>query len=88
MLLEGGIVGGLLAKWGIDKKALIKRMWNVDSMSDEEKQEVVAYWLANFPGLLEDWEDATVEGRLEIYRECLSQTDAAMRADPPGVTEL
>jgi hypothetical protein len=87
-LLEGGIIGGLLADWGLKKKSLIKRMWSVDSMDDEEKREVVAYWLANFPGLLEDWEDATPEGRVEIYRACLEHTDAAMRADPPGINEV
>ena len=88
MFLEVGILGGLMADWGLKKKALIKKMWTVESMTDEERQEVVAWWLENFPGLLEDWEDATPEGRVEIYNECLKHTDAAMRAEQPGVTQL
>ena len=87
-LLEGGIIGGLMADWGLKKKALIKKMWSVDSMDDEEKQEVVAHWIENFPGLRDDWEDATVEERVEIYRECLRLTDKAMRAEPPGIAEI
>jgi predicted Fe-S protein YdhL (DUF1289 family) len=87
-LLEGGIIGGLMVDWGIKKKALIKRMWNVDSMDEAEKQHVVAHWIENFPGLREDWEDATPEERVEIYRECLRLTDKAMRADPPGIDKI
>jgi predicted Fe-S protein YdhL (DUF1289 family) len=87
-LLEGGIIGGLMADWGLKKKALIKKMWRVDSMDDEEKHEVVAHWIENFPGLRDDWEDATPEQRVEIYRECLRLTDKAMRAEPPGITEI